>query len=124
MPVQYSAGEPPSLNRNGPLMFSIWMWPSCTGSTELAISISLPAAASGSLKGLGLTNFMRLSRKGHRGLGSPGAQIRCIERLVFSPDNLGICLLIGVDQKRPVGDRNDANSLKRSAPGKLAKNRR
>ena len=38
----------------------VWRRPSCTGSTELAISISLRAAASGSAKARGATNFMRL----------------------------------------------------------------
>ena len=37
--------------RNGQLINSIWMRPSRTGSMELAISISLRAAASGSAKG-------------------------------------------------------------------------
>src|SRR5258705_111392 len=49
----YSAGVPPSLNRNGPLIFSMWMRPSCTASTALAISSSLRAATAGSASGLG-----------------------------------------------------------------------
>ena len=48
------------LCRNGQLISSIWMRPSGTGSTELAISISLRAAASGSAKGRGWINFIML----------------------------------------------------------------
>jgi hypothetical protein len=39
----------------------VWRRPSCTGSTELAISISLRAAASGSAKGRGSTNFIEVA---------------------------------------------------------------
>jgi len=48
MPAPYSAGLPLSLNKNGPLINSMWMRPSCTGSTVLAISSIRRAAFSGS----------------------------------------------------------------------------
>jgi hypothetical protein len=38
MPGPYLAGLPLSWKRNGALIFSTWMLPSCTGSTVLAIS--------------------------------------------------------------------------------------
>jgi hypothetical protein len=38
------------VNRNGPLIFSMWIRPSCTASVVLAISNSLRAAFSGSAK--------------------------------------------------------------------------
>ena len=44
----YSAGVPFSRSRNGPLIFSIWMRPSCTASVLLAISRILRAGLSGS----------------------------------------------------------------------------
>jgi hypothetical protein len=48
---------PLSADRNGQLIFSMWIRPSCTGSTELAIYRILRAAASGSEKGRLETNF-------------------------------------------------------------------
>jgi hypothetical protein len=46
-----------------------------------------------------------------RAAASPEAQIRAPARgSVFNLDSIGICPLIGADQKRPAGDRNDANS--------------
>jgi Aminotransferase class-III len=64
-PAPYSAGLRCSL-RNGQLIFSMWRRPSCTGSTELAISINLRAAASASEKRRLATNFMEAggSKKG------------------------------------------------------------
>ena len=44
-------GVPRCSCRNGQLISSIWMLPSCTGSIELAISISLRAAASDRRRG-------------------------------------------------------------------------
>lgn len=41
-----------------PVDLSIWMRPSCTGSTELAISISFRAATSGSAKERAATSFI------------------------------------------------------------------
>ena len=54
-PALYSAGVALRSCSIGQLISSIWMRPSCTGSMELAISISLRAAASGSAKGRGST---------------------------------------------------------------------
>ena len=48
-PAVYSAGEALCSNSIGPLISSIWIRPSCTASTELAISISLRTEASGSV---------------------------------------------------------------------------
>src|SRR5277367_4256973 len=56
-PAPYSAGLPPCSNRNGPLIFSMWIRPSWTGSTVLAISRSFRIAVSGSDNGLGSTNL-------------------------------------------------------------------
>jgi hypothetical protein len=50
-PALYSTGVPPSLNKNWPLIFSMWMRPSCTASVALAISRSLRAPFSGSANG-------------------------------------------------------------------------
>jgi hypothetical protein len=50
-PALYSAGLPFNFDRKGQLIFSMWMRPSCTGSTELAISISFCATTSVSAKG-------------------------------------------------------------------------
>jgi hypothetical protein len=46
-PALYSAGELLKSDRNGRFIFSMWIRPSCTGSTELAISSNLRAATSG-----------------------------------------------------------------------------
>lgn len=43
---------------NGQLTFSMWIWPSCTASTLLAISRSWRAATSGSASGRSALNFM------------------------------------------------------------------
>jgi hypothetical protein len=45
-----------------------------------------------------------------------GANTRARARLVFNLDSIGLCPLIGVDQKRRVGDRHDANSPQRKSP--------
>ena len=47
-PAPYSAGVARSRNRNGALIFSMGIRPSCTASTALAISTILRAAFSGS----------------------------------------------------------------------------